>query len=101
MPASPNRIDNDLSDLALADVLERLEAGKCGHTAVMEWLRIDSYHELVATMHFNGRIMPGHRKMIITPETFELFAQLPKRNLEPQAPTGTTAKSARPDRDGA
>lgn len=79
MQASPNRIDNDLSGLTLADVLERLEAGKCGHSAVMEWLRIDSYHELVATMHFNGRTMPGHRSMIITPETRELFRQLPRR----------------------
>jgi hypothetical protein len=79
MQASPNKINNDLSGLALADVLERLEAGKCGHTAVMEWLRIDSYHELVETMHFNGRTMPGHRRMIVTSETLALFKQLPRR----------------------
>ena len=88
-----------LSGLALADVLERLEAGKCGHTAVMEWLRIDSYHELVATMHFNGRMMPGHRKMIIMPETFEVFSQLPKRNLEPQAPKAPGPRHPRRTRD--
>lgn len=93
MPASPNRIDNDLSGLALAEVLERLEAGKCGHTAVMEWLGIDSYHELVATMHFNGRMMPGHRKMIITPETRALFSQLPRRSSRANA--SPTAKSRR------
>ena len=92
MSASPNKINNDLSGLALADVLERLEAGKCGHRAVMEWLRIDSYDELVATMHFNGRTMPGHREMIITPETLELFSRLPQRSLTPAVPTRTRAK---------
>ena len=78
MPASPVIIDNDLSDCSLADALERLEAGKCGHTAVMEYIGTDSYHELVATMHFNGRTMPGHRKMIITPETMALLSRLPR-----------------------
>ena len=90
MPASPNVIDNDLSGLSLSDVLERLEAGKCGHSAVMEWLRIDSFHELVAIMHYNGRTMPGHRPMAITPQTAALFKQLPKRNL----PAVTTRPSA-------
>jgi hypothetical protein len=99
MPASPNKIDNDISGLSLADVLERLEAGRCGHTVVMEWLRIDSYHELVATMHFNGRTMPGHRKMIVTPETFELFSRLPKRNLEPQVPKSLSPRPASRPRD--
>ncbi len=45
----------------------------------MEYIGTDSYHELVATMHFNGRTMPGHRKMTITPETMALFSQLAKR----------------------
>lgn len=90
MRASPNTIDNDLSGLSLDDVLERLEAAKCGHRAVMDWLGIDSYHELVATMHFNGRTMPGHRPMAITPQTAALFKQLPKRNL----PAVTTRPSA-------
>jgi hypothetical protein len=79
MAASPVVIDNDLSGLSLADVLERLEAGKCGHRAVMEWLRIDSYHELVSIMHFNGRTMPGHRPMIVTDETMALIRSLPRR----------------------
>ena len=92
MLASPNRINNDLGGLSLADVLERLEAGKCGHSAVMDWLRIDSYHELVAIMHFNGRTMPGHREMIITPETTALFRQLSRRNL-PAASAGAKASN--------
>lgn len=76
MPASPVIIDNDLSDCSLAEVLERLEAGRCGHSAVMAYIGTDSYYELVDTMHFNGRTMPGHRKMIITPETMALLRQL-------------------------
>ncbi len=98
MPANSNFIDNDLSDCSLADALERLEAGKCGHTAVMAYIGTDSYHELVATMHFNGRMMPGHRKMILTPETMALLDRLPKRVVEPTAPTAAAAKPARPVR---
>ena len=60
------------------NALERLEAGKCGHTAVMEYIGTDSYHELVATMHFNGRTMPDHRKMTITPETMKLLCHVAK-----------------------
>jgi hypothetical protein len=75
MPRTNVKINNDLSDMSVADVLERLEAGKCGHSAVMRYLGIDSYHELVETMHFNGRLMPGHRDMIVTPETIELIRQ--------------------------
>jgi len=72
----PNRPNNDLSGCSLADVLERLEAGKVGHAAVMEWLEIDSFNELVEIMHFNGRIMPGHREMVVTPETQALIRQI-------------------------
>jgi hypothetical protein len=90
MPADRNIIDNDLSDCSLADALERLEAGKCGHTAVMEYIGRDSYDELVATMHFNGRTMPGHRKMILTHETMELLGQLAKRVFVPVVPNTST-----------
>jgi hypothetical protein len=77
--ASPVIIDNDLTGLSLAEVLERLEAGRCGHAAVMAYIGTESYYVLVDTMHYNGRMMPGHRKMIITPETRELLRQLPRR----------------------
>lgn len=33
----------DRRGCSLADVLERLEAGKIGHQADMDWLGIDSY----------------------------------------------------------
>ena len=49
MPRNPKSRDNDLSGCSLADVLERLAAGKIGHRAAMEWLGIESYHELVET----------------------------------------------------
>jgi hypothetical protein len=85
-------LDNDLSGCSLADALERLEAGRCGHAAVMAYIGTDSYHELVATMHFNGRTMPGHRDMVVTPETLELLSHLPRRSPAPAAAKGTTAK---------
>jgi hypothetical protein len=75
MPRTSAILDNDLSDLSVADVLERLEVAKCGHSAVMRYLGIDSYHELAGTMHLNGCLMPGHRDMIIPPETLDLIRQ--------------------------
>jgi hypothetical protein len=95
MPASPVMIDNDLSDCSLDEALERLEAGKCGHAAVMRYIGTDSYHELVATMHFNGRMMPGHRDMILTPETMDLLARLPKRDLDSAASKAGETKAPR------
>jgi hypothetical protein len=54
---------------SLADVLEKLEKGKIGHRAAMEWLNIESHNELVEIMHANGRLMPGHQPMRVAPET--------------------------------
>ena len=69
-------LNQDLDGCSLADVLEKLEAGKIGHSAAMRWLEIDSYNKLVEIMHFNGRTMPGHRPMIVTPETVELIRRI-------------------------
>ena len=71
-------LDQDLHGCSLADVLEKLEAGKIGHSAPMRWLEIDSYNKLVEIMHCNGRMMPGHRPMVVTPETVELIRQISK-----------------------
>ena len=60
---------DDLKGCSLADVLERLEKGKIGHSAAMEWLNIESVDELVEIMHTNGRLMPGHQPMRVAPET--------------------------------
>ncbi len=77
---------HDLEGLGLPRVLEMLEKGKVGHSAVMDYLRIDSYHQLVEIMHFNGRQMPGHRPMPIRRETLDLLKQitrpLPKQAAE-------------------
>jgi hypothetical protein len=44
---------------SLADVLEKLEKGKIGHRAAMQWLNVESYDALVEIMHVNGKLMPG------------------------------------------
>lgn len=64
--------NDDLEGLSFADVLERLEAGKIGHKTAMDWIGVKTFDELVRTMHFNGRQMPGHRPMIVTKETRDL-----------------------------
>ncbi len=62
-------MNDDLEGCSLSDVLERLEKGKIGHRAAMEWLNITSLNDLVETMHVNGRLMPGHQPMRVSPET--------------------------------
>ena len=67
---------HDLEGMELPRVLAMLEKGKVGHSAVMDYLRIDSLHELVRIMHANGRQMPGHRPMPIRQETLDLLRQI-------------------------
>lgn len=59
-------MNDKLAGCSLADVLERLEKGKIGHRAAMEWLNIDSLNDLVEIMHTNGRLMPGHQPMKVS-----------------------------------
>jgi hypothetical protein len=63
----------DLKGCSLADVLEKLEKGKIGHSDAMQWLNIESLNELVEIMHANGRLMPGHQPMRVAPETSALL----------------------------
>jgi hypothetical protein len=63
----------DLKGCSLAEVLEKLEKGKIGHSVAMQWLNIDSLDELVEIMHVNGRLMPGHQPMRVAPKTVELI----------------------------
>lgn len=65
-----------LKGLSLADVLERLEKGKIGHAAAMAWLNVASYEALVEVMHVNGRLMPGHLPMRVSPETRALVRSI-------------------------
>ena len=67
---------DDLRGCSLADVLERLEKGKIGHSAAMQWLNVDSLDELVEIRHANGRLMPGHQPMPVSPETRELVRRI-------------------------
>jgi hypothetical protein len=73
------RDEIDLKGCSLADVLEKLEKGKIGHTAAMEWLNVKSYDDLVEIMHVNGRLMPGHQPMRVSPETRALVRAITRR----------------------
>ena len=44
----------------------------------MEWLNIKSQNELVEIMHVNGRLMPGHQPMRVSPETLALVRSITK-----------------------
>ena len=65
-----------LKGYSLADVLERLEKGKIGHRAAMEWLNVSGYDDLAAIMHVNGRFMPGHQPMRVSAETRALVRSI-------------------------
>ncbi len=69
-------MNENLKGCTLADVLERLEKGKIGHAAAMSWLNIESLDALVEIMHVNGRLMPGHQPMRVTPATRELVRSI-------------------------
>jgi hypothetical protein len=66
-------MNDDLTGCSLSDVLEKLEQGKIGHRTAMEWLNVRSLDALVEIMHVNGRLMPGHQPMRVSPETRALL----------------------------
>jgi hypothetical protein len=66
-------LKRDLTGWTVADVTEALERGRIGHGDAMEYFEIDSYPRLVEIMHLNGRKMPGHREMRISPETMAVL----------------------------
>ncbi len=69
-------MNDDLKGCSIADVLDRLEKGKIGHRAAMEWFNVSSYADLVEIMHVNGRLMPGHQPMKVSPETRALVRSI-------------------------
>jgi hypothetical protein len=69
-------MNEDLEGCSLADVLDKLENGKIGHRAAMEWLNVKSVGDLVEIMHVNGRLMPGHQPMRVSPETRALVRRI-------------------------
>jgi hypothetical protein len=71
-------MNEGLKGCTLADVLEKLEKGKIGHRAAMEWLNVESVNELVEIMHVNGRLIPGHQPMRVAPETRALVRAISK-----------------------
>ena len=68
--------DDELRGASLADVLAKLEKGKIGHPAAMQWLNVESYDALVEIMHANGRLMPGHQPMPVPPATHALVRRI-------------------------
>ncbi len=66
-------MNDNLAGCSLADVLERLEKGRIGHQAAMEWLNIESLNDLVEIMHANGRLMPGHQPLKVSAATRALL----------------------------
>jgi hypothetical protein len=81
-------VNDDLHGKSFADVLELLEAGKIGHRAAMDAVNAATYHDLVRIMHLNGRQMPGHRPMIVAPETRDLILSITRRVALVGAKTG-------------
>ncbi len=69
--------------MTLAEMLDRLERGRIGHTAAMQWLGVESINELVAIVHANGGQMPGHRPMPVSPETRDLLRQITRKVSAP------------------
>ena len=67
---------DELKGCPLANVLEKLEKGRIGHRTAMAWLNVKSYDERVEIMHTNGRLMPGHQSMRISPETQALVRSI-------------------------
>ena len=69
-------MNEELKGCSVADVLEKLEKGKIGHRAAMEWFNVTSYDDLVEIIHVNGRLMPGHQPMRVTAETRALVRSI-------------------------
>ncbi len=65
--------------MTLAEILDKLERGRIGHSEAMCWLGIDSIEELVRIVHFNGWRMPGHIPMKISPESRALLRQVTRK----------------------
>ena len=59
----------ELKGCSLTEVLEKLEKGRIGHRAAMEWLNVRSYNALVEIVHANSRLMPEHQPMRVATET--------------------------------
>jgi hypothetical protein len=75
-PAHSITMAEETAAMTLADLLDKLERGRIGHSEAMQWHGVDSYTELVAIVHANGRQMPGHRPTAISSETGALLRRI-------------------------
>jgi hypothetical protein len=80
-------IDPHDRPLTVAELLDRIERGKIGTQAAMDWLGIESYVELVDIVHFNRRKMWAHRATKPPAATVALLKSLPLRAKQPQEPS--------------
>jgi hypothetical protein len=71
--------------MTLADLLDKLERGRIGHSEAMRWLGVDSYAALVEIVHANGRQMPGHRAGPVGAETRALLRLVTKPIVDGQS----------------
>ena len=60
--------------MMVADVIDAVARGRIGHREAMERLGLDSYPQLVDTVHANGRIMWAHRPRRPDAKTMTLLA---------------------------
>ena len=65
--------------MTLAELLDKLESGRIGHARAMQWLGIESYNALVEIVHANGRQMPGHRPMPLSPKIRALLRWITRK----------------------
>jgi hypothetical protein len=66
----------------------KLEKGKIGHRAAMQWLNVKSYDALMEIMYVNGKLMPGHQPMRVDPETSALVRRIFRPAAPPKLPSG-------------
>ena len=61
--------------LMVSDIIEAVAGGRMGHGEAMRRLNLDTYADLVETVHLNGRTMWAHRPVRPDARTKALLAQ--------------------------
>jgi hypothetical protein len=66
MPAEPKTV---------AEVIDAVANGRIGHREAMQKLHLESYGELIETMHANGRRLWAHKPTKPDPKTLDILAR--------------------------
>lgn len=98
-------MNEDLKGSSLADVLEKLEKGKIGHRAAMDWLNVKSYDDLVdgmsrSLLNFVGRALPGSEvtRPWISPQSEDAWRDGRSERRRRSADARTSAVRVAPER---